>query len=703
MKAVDAPMRSPFRILAFLLSGMIPLTGRGNAQEYLWPTDAGTAVTSSFGEYRPDHFHAGIDVKTWGNIGYQVFAIGSGSIVRLRVSPYGYGRAVYLKLDHGITAIYAHLMRFSDPLEELIRETQNQKGKFEIECTFPEGRFPVRAGELVGLTGRSGTRDPHLHFEVRDSENRPFNPLALGYPHEDATSPEVVSLAVTPLCAGSHVDGDFLPRVYEARKENHGSYRVRETINAWGPVGFSIQCYDRADGASNRFAVYQLVFFVDDQRLFSSRYDLFPYEQSWQVDLDRDFRLMKWGWGLFQKLYIDPDNTLPFYEREGYSGAVFPAEAGNADPAVAWQPCVAIDKAAAFTKGEHPFAIVCSDFAGNRTRVEGTLQFIPIWDLVRSGASFSVQDASEGASELPPVIDLDSKFLDDRIRFRLTSELPLGTAPSLILSINYLEAHSIPLYRKDDRTYVGAMVWPGGTDGTLSLEARWPAVTGLETVLRDTLHVFSILPEKGGTLVSPDGRCRLQVPARSVIRPAVGVCEIEPCVRPEGMLGIQYRFSPSDVLMKGRARVSIQVPGGGGNAQGIGLYQISSTGNASSLGGTWEGDRMISSAGGMGTYTVLRDTSGPQILFIRPSPVVKVDSTPRVSVGFADTLSGVYGEENYRVFLDGKPLIMEYDPAYDMAFHDVETPLESGTHGLEIRLKDNAGNEKVVRGQFIVR
>ena len=35
-------------------------------QDAHWPTDAGDAYSSNFGEYRDDHFHMGLDIRTNG-------------------------------------------------------------------------------------------------------------------------------------------------------------------------------------------------------------------------------------------------------------------------------------------------------------------------------------------------------------------------------------------------------------------------------------------------------------------------------------------------------------------------------------------------------------------------------------------------------------------------------------------------------------
>ncbi|MFP4192555.1 MAG: M23 family metallopeptidase, partial [Candidatus Hydrogenedentota bacterium] len=82
---------------------------------YHWPLDVDPVLTSSFGEYRTGRFHAGIDLRTYG-IGQPVRAPEDGEVVRVRTSPYGYGKALYIRLADGNTAVFAHLDRFASPV-----------------------------------------------------------------------------------------------------------------------------------------------------------------------------------------------------------------------------------------------------------------------------------------------------------------------------------------------------------------------------------------------------------------------------------------------------------------------------------------------------------------------------------------------------------------------------------------------------------
>jgi hypothetical protein len=63
------------------------------SQNKLWPTKLGKSYSSNFGEFRSDHFHMGLDIKTNGKIGMEVLAIEDGYISRIRSDYNGYGKA----------------------------------------------------------------------------------------------------------------------------------------------------------------------------------------------------------------------------------------------------------------------------------------------------------------------------------------------------------------------------------------------------------------------------------------------------------------------------------------------------------------------------------------------------------------------------------------------------------------------------------
>ena len=99
--------------------------------------------------------HLGIDITA--PTGTPVFATGEGVVRVVDYAPSGYGH--YIVLEHreaGFRTLYAHLS--------------------QIAPGISEGRR-VRRGEKIALTGNTGySVGPHLHYEVRDLEDRAFNP-----------------------------------------------------------------------------------------------------------------------------------------------------------------------------------------------------------------------------------------------------------------------------------------------------------------------------------------------------------------------------------------------------------------------------------------------------------------------------------------------------------------------------------------------
>lgn len=99
-----------------------------------------------FAETRPRRMHAAIDIKTWNRTGYKVFAVRDGYIQRIRVSPFGYGKVIYQKLDTGEIALYAHLDGFNPELEAYVARQQEKSGKYSIDRYLTEDAFPVKKG-----------------------------------------------------------------------------------------------------------------------------------------------------------------------------------------------------------------------------------------------------------------------------------------------------------------------------------------------------------------------------------------------------------------------------------------------------------------------------------------------------------------------------------------------------------------------------
>lgn len=321
--------------------------------DYSWPIDAPPKITSSFAEFRSSHFHAGIDIGTSNRIGVEVYASRDGYVSRIEVSPYGYGRYLVLRHADGFYTTYAHLSAFKDDLERAVRAEQLKRCKFSVEMKFQPGEYPVRKGDIVAFSGESGTGDAHLHFEIRDENFNPVNPLLFPKIRRftDTEPPIIRRLAITPMDEHSFVDYDFAPKVYRARALSTSSYTVPEVIRATGSLGFSVDAADRVNNTRYRSSVYEFEFQVDGTTIFTSRRDRFPEDETRQVGVDFDWALWKERKGRFQKLYVDEGNTLPFYDRRNEFDGV-----------------VALKN---FSEGLHKFKVIASDYSGNASELTG--------------------------------------------------------------------------------------------------------------------------------------------------------------------------------------------------------------------------------------------------------------------------------------------------------------------------------------------
>lgn len=291
------------------------------AAHYLWPTEASPYLSSTFAETRSAHFHAALDIKTWGQRGYKVYATRDGIVDRIAIGPKGYGKVLYLKHPDGSYSVYAHLLSFNDELQQLADSIRFSEGyQFELERFIGWRNIEVEQGDVIGYSGASGIGPPHLHFELRTPSHRPFNPLLTNLGVDDNIAPQILGLSVEPLSPHSSIEGEnkiFTKRAWGKK----GKYDVG-SITVAGPVGLGINVFDQSNRVNNSYAVYQLKMSVDGQELFTARADSFSYAETDQMFIDRVYPLLKNTNKGYQRLYIADGNTLPFYSDTANKGVL---------------------------------------------------------------------------------------------------------------------------------------------------------------------------------------------------------------------------------------------------------------------------------------------------------------------------------------------------------------------------------------------
>jgi murein DD-endopeptidase MepM/ murein hydrolase activator NlpD len=174
------------------------------------PLDPPVVMNGGFGEYRSNHFHAGLDLGTGGRVGRPVFAPLGGWIERVRASGVGYGRSLYLRTSDGRTLVFGHLDAFAEPVASFMAAAQESTGQYEQDLWPERDRFRVAVGQRIAWTGESGSGGPHLHFEIRRGDMA-YHPVRAGLALSDTIAPTLASLTLEPLDDTSYVERGAAP------------------------------------------------------------------------------------------------------------------------------------------------------------------------------------------------------------------------------------------------------------------------------------------------------------------------------------------------------------------------------------------------------------------------------------------------------------------------------------------------------------
>ena len=277
------------RLLAFLLFAAID-TGaqaqRLDPGDYIYPIrDVARLYAANFGEMRPAHFHAGIDIKTDGAEGKPLVAVADGYVSRVSLAAGGYGRAVYLTLRNGTTAVYGHLQRFRDDIEEHVRQERTARRANGVNLWFGPEAWPVKQGDVIGFSGNSGSSmGPHLHFEIRDTPTqRLYNVVREGVIRpEDNLPPRIMRLHYVEVDTLQGVPVRSRMESYAVVREAEGRYRLtREEAVGVGRKGYFVaEVTDRRNGVHNTFGIWRVTASADGIPYFEYRMDGFTHDLS---------------------------------------------------------------------------------------------------------------------------------------------------------------------------------------------------------------------------------------------------------------------------------------------------------------------------------------------------------------------------------------------------------------------------------------
>lgn len=260
------------------------------------PFDFPITFSGNFGEIRANHFHGGLDFKTGGTIGKPVRALADGYISRIRVT-HGSGYVLDVAYDNGYSTINRHLSAFVGDVTRRVEDLQYEKESWEVEITPEPDEYPVKAGQIIALSGNTGySFGPHLHLDMIETATDEYiDPLPFFMNKvKDKTAPRAEGIMLFPQPGKGVVEGKQTRRAFPAHPT--------KPITAWGLIGAGIRAYDYMDGVQNKYGVKTVILEVDGEEVFRSTIDRFAYEENRYIN--------SWTHGQYMKSFIEPGNRL---------------------------------------------------------------------------------------------------------------------------------------------------------------------------------------------------------------------------------------------------------------------------------------------------------------------------------------------------------------------------------------------------------
>ncbi|MDO5571079.1 MAG: M23 family metallopeptidase [Bacteroidales bacterium] len=298
---------------------------QNKARTYELPIRMVPYLSGNFGELRSNHFHSGIDFKTQGSTGHPVYSFDDGWVSRISVSPWGYGKALYINHYNGMTTVYGHLLSFNQNLNNIVKNIQYENESFSFDKSFDKDEIIVKRGELIAKSGNSGSSGgPHLHFEIRDTQSQdPIDPLPFFINKiTDTKKPEIKLVRVYPLKGKGIVNDSNEPASASIVKKEDGSYSLNKTFSAWGEIGLGVKAYDYMDNTTNIYGVKNIRMFVDDSLYFSQQINRFSFSETRYLNSLTDFSDWVNNRSMVVKLYKEPNNQLSIYNKLVNNGII---------------------------------------------------------------------------------------------------------------------------------------------------------------------------------------------------------------------------------------------------------------------------------------------------------------------------------------------------------------------------------------------
>jgi hypothetical protein len=641
------------------------------SQDYIWPTDASQTVTAVFGEMRPRRFHAGLDIRTWGLTGYEIYAIDDGYISRIRTGSKGYGKAIYLTITDGNTAVYAHLESFTAPVDRAINKLQIKQKSFNIDQYFPTNQYLVKKGDIIGYSGDTGSiSGPHLHFEIRDSNERPMNPLNTGLTFPDTKPPVAYNIAFIPLSIKSTVNSSNYPLVLDVTKKANDLYVINDTIAISGLNGLAVDIKDKIDDQPYNFGLYEITLEINDTIWYRILYDVYPFSDERNALFHRDFKLYSNYGNKFYRLFRHEDQIRDNFIKQ-YSNDALPSESGY-----------------------YNFRISARDFNNNQIQIDGTFQIIPepITNNQRTFKHIPNEYLENLAIDEISIMQFEHGM--SYIFYKNKFDNKLNTIKNMTVGNNLL-----PVVQIKDNYFISEVI-----PHNFSSSFNEIITSDNESERQFALSGVTVYPDESFILESSDNLFSISGKEDSFMDTClVWVKKKDNFKTPKtgAIVSSVYEIGPNHFHYKNPINISFRIEGF--SPENCSIYYFDKKENSWQFMDSETAENNIFTKILSGElFAVIKETDAPEISQIYPAPdgVYAGESIKKIYCKVTDELSGITDEENIEMRLDRTAIVFEYNSYRNMVEYILFDPLSIGKHIISFSVVDNVGNRRYIESKF---
>lgn len=389
----------------------LPAWGQYPQNYFQSPLGIPLYLAGNFGEFRPNHFHTGLDFKTNQVENLPVYAVAEGYVSRIAVSHSGYGYCLYINHPNGYTSVYAHLNAFDERISAYLLTQQRAQEKWNVDITVDSGLLVYQKGDQIALSGNSGgSVAPHLHFEIRNTATQKvINAMYFGFDIKDGIPPIIKKVGLYDANKSVYQQ---TPQIKTITELNSGYvWKVNTSF-----INLGVVAEDFMNNSTNTLGVYKTKLYVDDELIFHTDMDELDFAHNRAINGFTDYKYRSLNNEWMHLLYQSQNNELSFYKQ------------------------VQQNKGINLSNGEaRKIKIELYDYLNNKSDVQFLIQY---------DKQHSIENPQKGNSNLPQVYaHRYYKFVNDGYGFYEPVDLKIDVLNSITSWSKVIMVHdkSVPL------------------------------------------------------------------------------------------------------------------------------------------------------------------------------------------------------------------------------------------------------------------